>query len=337
MTFRRRIFLASAIVITLLATVVLSFSRPIAPAVREFEFTYRARIPQIPANAKTVRLWIPLPRPDRYQSISDLKIQSPVKFTERREPVYGNKYLYLEATPAQLRQPFELEIEFRAARREHRVSLTARPATTRKEDPATLARWLEPDRLVPTSGLIAALAQQATQGATTPLEKARAIYEYVVSTMRYDKSGTGWGRGDAIFACTAKRGNCTDFHSLFIGMLRSVGIPARFEMGFPLPEDKLQGDIPGYHCWAEFYVEPYGWIPVDASEAWKNPAKHDYFFGAHDVNRVLFTFGRDIRLVPPEQGDPLNYFIYPYVELDGKPYASVETKFAFKDLETKLH
>jgi len=331
MTFRRRIFLASAIVVTLLATVAISLPRPVAPAAREFEFIYRTRIPQIPADAKTVRVWIPLPRPDRYQSITDLKIQSPLKFAEQREPAYGNQYLYLEATPAQLRKPFEMQMAFRATRREHRVSLDTRPAAPPREDPAKLARWLEPDRLVPTSGLIAALAQQATQGATTPLERARKIYEYVVATMRYDKSGRGWGRGDAIFACTAKRGNCTDFHSAFIGMLRSVGIPARFEMGFPLPEDKLEGDIPGYHCWAEFYLEPYGWIPVDASEAWKNPAKHDYFFGAHDVNRVLFTIGRDIRLVPPEQGDPLNYFIYPYVEVDGKPYNSVETKFAFKD------
>jgi len=57
-------------------------------------------------------------------------------------------------------------------------------------------------------------------GSKTPLAKARAIYNYVIATMRYDKSGTGWGNGDAIWACTAKRGNCTDFHSLFIGMMR---------------------------------------------------------------------------------------------------------------------
>ncbi|HEX2715289.1 MAG TPA: transglutaminase-like domain-containing protein [Candidatus Acidoferrales bacterium] len=335
MNFRRRIFLASAIVVTMLATVVISSSRLVAPATREFEFTYHARIPQIPADAKTVRVWIPLPRPDGYQTISELNVQSPLKFTERREPLYGNQYLYLEAKPAQLNQPFETQIEFRVARREHRVSLEPRPGPAEREDPAKLRRWLEPDRLVPVDGLIAALAKQATEGKTTPLEKARGIYEYVVATMRYDKTGTGWGRGDAIFACTAKRGNCTDFHSAFIGMLRSVGIPARFEMGFPLPEDKAEGGIPGYHCWAEFYVEPYGWIPVDASEAWKNPSKHDYFFGAHDVNRVLFTFGRDIRLVPPEQGDPLNYFIYPYVEVDGKAYSAVESKFTFRDLEAK--
>jgi hypothetical protein len=70
--------------------------------------------------------------------------------------------------------------------------------------------------------------------------------------------------------------------------------------------------------------------PRPLQESWKHPDKRDYFFGAHDDNRLQFTVGRDIRLDPPQQGDPLNYFIYPYVELDGKPFA-VESKFSFQD------
>jgi transglutaminase-like putative cysteine protease len=160
------------------------------------------------------------------------------------------------------------------------------------------------------------------------------VYEYVIATMRYDKLGRGWGRGDAIWACSSKYGNCTDFHSVFIGMMRASGVPARFEIGFPLPSDKTEGDIPGYHCWAEFYVNSFGWVPVDASEAWKNPAKREYFFGAHDTNRVQFTLGRDIRLGPEQKGAPLNYFIYPYAELDGKPFSQLQTHFAFRDWPT---
>jgi hypothetical protein len=77
-------------------------------------------------------------------------------------------------------------------------------------------------------------------------------------------------------------------------------------------------------------LQKNGWIPVDASEAWKHPDKRDYFFGAHHDNRLQLTVGRDIRLDPPQQGDALNYFIYPYAELDGKPFA-VESKFSFLD------
>ena len=92
---------------------------------------------------------------------------------------------------------------------------------------------LAPDRLVPITGLPAELAVKVTTGKSATLEKARAIYDYVFDNMRYDKTGTGWGRGDVLYACDAKKGNCTDFHSLFIAMARSQDIPARFRNRFP--------------------------------------------------------------------------------------------------------
>ena len=168
---------------------------------------------------------------------------------------------------------------------------------------------------------------------TDPLRKARKLYDHVVSTVRYDKSGTGWGRGDAQYACDVRVGNCTDFHSLFIAEARSLHVPARFIMGVPLPEDRTEGTIPGYHCWAEFYVEGRGWLPVDCSEASKFPEKKDTLFCALDAHRVAFTLGRDIRL-PNADGGPLNYAIYPYVEIDGKPHSDIKTTFSFKDEAT---
>ena len=96
-------------------------------------------------------------------------------------------------------------------------------------------RWLQPDRLVPLDERIREIAVDVTSEAETQLEKARAIYDYVVDTMVYDTSGTGWGNGDIYWACDVKTGNCTDFHALFIGLNRAVGIAATFEIGFPLP------------------------------------------------------------------------------------------------------
>jgi transglutaminase-like putative cysteine protease len=301
------------------------------PRERTFDFDYLTRIPAVPPGAH-LRLWIPVPGSDPHQEIADLIVQSPVPYKTYRDPEYGNRYIYLELKPGSQPAPFDVRMHFQTRRVEHRVDLTvalAGPNGT-KPSPGELARSLRPDRLVPTDGLIAALAEQETRGLSRPLDKARAIYNYVVSTMRYDRSGEGWGRGDALFACNARRGNCTDFHALFIGMMRAVGIPARFEIGFPLPPDRAAGEIPGYHCWAQFYIDEIGWVPVDASEAWKNPALRDYFFGAHDANRVFFTRGRDIRLNPAQQGDPLNYFIYPYAELDGNPLP-VESRFSFRE------
>jgi transglutaminase-like putative cysteine protease len=304
-------------------------------SVRNFEFTYLARIPVLPPSSKTLTVWIPLPQSDSYQTISGLKIESPFPYTTHHDPEYGNEYLHVQVPAGLVSSPKEILMSFQVTRQEHRVDFDAHPSSAPSPgaDPSSLQRFLQPDRRVPLQGAIADLSAQATRGIQDSLEKARAIYNYVVATMRYDKSGTGWGNGDAIWACTSKRGNCTDFHSLLIGMMRAAGIPARFEIGFPLPTDTHGGSIPGYHCWAQFYVEPYGWIPVDASEAWKHPEKRNYFFGAHDDNRLQFTVGRDIRLDPPQQGDPLNYFIYPYAELDGKPF-EVESKFSFQDQMT---
>jgi transglutaminase-like putative cysteine protease len=114
-------------------------------------------------------------------------------------------------------------------------------------------------------------------------------------------------------------------------MARSQGIPARFEIGFPLPADKRSAEIEGYHCWAEFFEPTRGWIPVDISEAWKHPEKRDYFFGAHDDNRVQFTMGRDLVLNPKQDGEPLNYFVYPYVEVAGRTFPNVSMDFSFAD------
>jgi transglutaminase-like putative cysteine protease len=301
-------------------------------SLRNFEFTYVTRIPASPTGTKILRIWIPLPQSDPYQTIGGLKIESPFPYAKHQDPEYGNEYLYLQVPAATVNSLTEARMSFQVARHEHRVALDTQlvPAPSPGMKPPALQRFLQPDSRVPLQGVIAELSAQETRGIQDPLGKARAIYNYVVASMRYDKSGTGWGNGDAIWACTSKRGNCTDFHSLFIGMARAAGIPSRFEIGFPLPGDQHEGAIPGYHCWAQFYVEPYGWVPVDASEAWKHPDKKDYFFGAHDDNRVQFSVGRDIRLNPPQQGDPLNYFVYPYAELDGKPFA-VESKFSFQD------
>lgn len=302
---------------------------------RTFEFTYVARVPALP-KAKQLRVWIPIPQADDHQDIEQLRIESPAPYEMHRGGEYGNRYVYLEVNAGAVAGPVEIRMSFVAKRREHKVTLPPAPQVGLSAswmDDARLERFLQPDRLVPLDGVIAALAGQEVDRNGSALEKARQVYDYVVRTMRYDKSGEGWGRGDAVFACDSKRGNCTDFHSVLIGMLRVAGVPARFEIGFPLPADKVEGEIPGYHCWASFYVEGLGWVPVDASEAWKQPEKRDYFFGAHDEHRVLFTLGRDITLEPQQAGEPLNYFIYPHVEADGKK-VEVETKFFFRDVRS---
>jgi len=303
------------------------------PASRKFSFTYTVKVPATPDAKEKLRLWIPVPQSNTYQDITALAIEGPVKDSVKRDSFYHNEFAYFEVPAADVQRGFTVTLKFDALRREHKVSLDAPSPSADPPTAAELKHYLEPDKLVPLDGVIGEMSAEQTKGLTDPLAKARAIYAYVVATLKYDKTGDGWGKGDAAWFCTAKKGNCTDFHGMFIGMARAAGIPARFEIGFPLPAKAGEGPIGGYHCWAEFYVKGYGWIPVDASEAWKNPDKRDYFFGAHDVNRVQFTMGRDLELAPKQAGPPLNYAVYPYAEIDGKPFTGIKAEFAFKDLQ----
>jgi transglutaminase-like putative cysteine protease len=305
-----------------------------APKERQFEFEYKATVKEIPKGARKLDLWIPVPHDTPFQKITGLSIDSPHPY-RLHTAQYGNRVLHLSLNnppPA----PLTVTMRFNAVRKEHIQGMLrqAAHAPARVERDPDMARWLAPDRLVPIDGKVRQWAQEVADaaGAKTDLERARAIYNHVVSTVKYDKSGQGWGRGDIYYACDARRGNCTDFHAIFIGYSRALGIPARFAIGFPLPTDRGAGQVGGYHCWAEFYAEGIGWVPVDASEAAKDPSRREYFFGAHDENRVEFTTGRDLTLNPKQQGIPLNYFIYPYAEADGQAITSVERSFAYRDV-----
>ncbi len=310
-----------------LAAGCLSTAKQVDPkASRELHLSY-AFTAKIPSGSGKVDIWIPLPRSDGNQKLKSFKVASPLAYSLQRDPEYGNTILRFETTGDRA-EILEVKLDVNVLR------LTQTPDGKKAsgqlpDSEKNLHRYLQPDRLVPIDGRIAEEARRVVKPGMSPLEKARALYDYVVATMAYDKSGTGWGRGDALWACDARTGNCTDFHSFFIGMARASGVPARFVMGFPIPDDQREGEIPGYHCWAEFYVPEMGWVPVDASEAWKNPGKKEFFFGNLDPNRVAFTLGRDISVDPTVK--PVNYLIYPHVVIDGREFSEVRTSVRFAD------
>ncbi|MGB9236699.1 MAG: transglutaminase domain-containing protein [Terriglobales bacterium] len=316
-----------------LAAQATSNARKFSPPTRTFRFTYNFTVKDIPSGAKQVRVWVPVPQTDQHQTVRILAVKAPVKTRMTQEPEYGNRMMYAEilnSPPAKA----EFTLEYEVTRREYSRGDYAQLGRTDQKPgvaSAPMNRLIAPDSLIPTDGKIKELAEEVTGSQSGAVAKAKAAYDYFFTNMRYDKTGSGWGRGDALWACDAKRGNCTDFHSPFIGIMRADGIPARFDIGFPLPEDKDKGDIAGYHCWAEFYARKTGWIPVDISEAWKAKQKEDYFFGSVDANRVQLSTGRDIALSPKQDGPALNYFVYPYVEVDGRPYEKLDKQFSFKE------
>lgn len=328
----------------LIATSLLASTLAFTQSTRHFDFRYEFTVQSVDAG-KELRLWIPMATTDQYQTVKIVRVSGDLPLKKTREKRFGNSMFYASAPAAAGERDYKFSIEYDVIRRERTTLSDADREASKNPGAMTAANqrspivrnaavkeYLKPDKLVPVSGLPAELAVKTVDGRTGDLQKARAIYDYVLANLKYDKSGTGWGRGDTLWVCDAKRGNCTDFHSLFISMARSQQIPARFEIGFPLPASKHEAEIAGYHCWAEFYAAGKGWVPIDISEAWKDQSKSAYFFGAHDSNRIQFSIGRDLVLSPAQAGDPLNYFVYPYVEVGGKKYENVSNRFSFADV-----
>ena len=300
--------------------------------VRTMAITYTGDVKEIPAGTKRLRVWLPVPRTTPVQAIADLKFEgSPPKLTT--EARHGNTLAYFEVeNPG---ATFDATFSFTCTRKEQVTDL-AKLAEDGRESDASAADFLKDERLTVVDDSLRAMAAEATKGKATTLAKARGIYDAVMAKMTYDKTGTGWGRGDVQHACETCKGNCTDFHALFMGMCRASGIPAGFEIGlFPPYKRGSDEKLGGYHCWAFFRVPGKAWVPVDISEADKvagtDPKMVEYFFGAHTSNRVTLSVGRDLVLEPKQDGDPVNYLLNPYAEADGKPVAGVSKDWTCKD------
>ena len=298
------------------------------PASRTFVFNYGALIKDLPADAK-VRVWLPMPQSNDHQQVKIVSTQIPGDAQAAQEKKYGNKVLYFEPNES---GDVDFRISYLITRKE--VHGLAKRDSVEKLPKEQAERFLAANHLVPLGGKPETLITDLTLS-DEPLELGKQLYERVDEHMRYDKSQPGYGNGDAAWACDSRFGNCTDFHSLFISFARTKKLPAKFEIGFPLPPERGEGKIGGYHCWAQFHAEGHGWVPVDISEADKHPEMKKYYFGNLTEDRVTFTTGRDIDLIPKQAGPPLNYFVYPYVEVDGKPWPKEKIDLAFSYADQK--
>lgn len=322
MSLRRNLALSFFLFATLIAQAAAAEPAKSRHFVFEYNFTVRNTEP-----GKPMQVWFPLAESDQFQQIKILSQTGDLPLQETREPEYGNHMLYAHTDKAD-KAEYHFSVKYDVVRYEHLAAVSAHDHPSSGE----LNRFLAPDKLAPITGRPAEIAAQQVRPGMSDMEKAHALYDYTFANMRYDKTGTGWGHGDTLWACDSKRGNCTDFHSLFISMARAQHIPSRFEIGFSVPDDKNASEIAGYHCWAEFYTSQRGWVPVDISEAWKHQERKDYFFGAHDVNRMQFSVGRDLELSPAQKGERLNYFVFPYVEVDGKSFPNIANAFSFYEV-----
>lgn len=279
----------------------------------EFEFLYMVKLPVI---TNTARMWIPLPTSDTFQHVEIKSIDAPETRRILKDISYGNNIIFFELDHEDSGKTIDIHYQV------HRVEKSAYAA---KHD--DLEKYLKTERLVPINDNFKSIAEEIVDDKKGDLVRARALYDYVIENMRYMKYGSGWGKGDAVYACSIQTGNCSEYHSYFIALARAVGIPARFAIGATIPSERNDGSIDGYHCWAEFYAEGKWW-PVDISEADKYSSLATYYFGHHPANRFEFSRGRDLVVEPGPASGPINFLAYPVLEIGGKP-VKVNAAFYF--------
>jgi len=291
----------------------------------EDRFTFRYAV-TLPEKEGAAKLWIPVATSDAYQEVQLISVTTSsdsgndveIKKEFTTDSRYGNRILHLDLSGAYAGE--EVVLEYRVHR------LEKGPYHDSESDPLN---YLTAHAGVPVGGRFEEITADifAESGADSPLMKARAIYDYIIDTVRYRKAGE-YGTGDANFACDSKSGNCTEFHSLFISLARTAGIPARFAIGAALPSERNEGGVDGYHCWAEFFAQDKWW-PIDISEGNKYAPLATYYFGHHPANRIEISKGRDILPQPAPSSGSIPFFAYPVLEIDGVKQ-QVKTEFSFE-------
>jgi len=307
---------------------------------RKFQFTYIVEVNDVPKDSTQLDMWIPYITSNEDQDVLDVKIDSPYPVSINHDEKYGNGIAYLKVNHPKS-AGFTVKITYQILRRERKTGKFDYTSKLEIQNNGQFQKYLNPSKYAVINDTVIKLSNQATAGRKNSLDKAKGAYDFILSKMEYDKKIPGWGKGDVNRVCMAidggnnGTGNCTDFHSFFGSLMAVQNIPVIFEMGYPLKPDanQIEPKAGGYHCWAKFFVPGYGWIPVDISEARKDMSKKDYFWGTICENRVKFSEGRDIELVPAQQGEKLNYFgPDPYIEIDGKTFKGFKRLIAYKNI-----
>lgn len=274
------------------------------------------------------RLWIPYPVSDGDQNISGMQINgNHAEAAVYTDTVYKTPMLFVrweKGTEAP-----HLSLTFQAERRE--VIRQDFPAREAAWDPADYALYLAPTSLAPFNEQITTLAAQITKGKTGVLARALAIYDWTVENTYRNPDTRGCGKGDVCKLLQDPGGKCADISSIYIALARAAGVPAREVFGIRLGKKETQEITTWQHCWAEFYLPGYGWVPVDPADVRKmmlveklklddskTKEYREYFWGGIDPYRIRLSEGRDLLLNPPQAGEPVNYLMYPFAQVGDK-------------------
>jgi transglutaminase-like putative cysteine protease len=343
MTTARRLFLMNAAALS--AAYTLPAAAQTAPAQRQFhpqpgawrtfEVTTRVDIQQADG---TTRVWLPVPSIDSdWQRSVASSYASNGQARMTSDAVYGARLLQVEFNPGEKKPWVELTSRIQTLNR----ATDWKSRQTAREDAQSLKFWTQPTALLPTDGIVRKTALLATRGATSDEQKARAIYDWVVSNSWREPKVRGCGEGDikTMLETGNLGGKCADINALFVGLCRAVGLPARDVYGLRLVPSafgykELSGNPASLkgaqHCRAEVYLKNHGWVAMDPADVakvmrletaeWIKDTKHPVvapvnqaLFGGWEGNWLGWNMAHDVAL-PGAKGPKLGFLMYPVCE-----------------------
>jgi transglutaminase-like putative cysteine protease len=314
-----------------------SFS-PRPGAWRRFEIVTRVELRQ---SALAAQAWIPLPSfeaPDWFRAESSTWTTNALTTERVRDPKYGAEMLHVVWRKGEMAP--HVEVVSNVATRDRATEFGA-PASSVNLSAAERQLYTQGTTLIPVDGLVRETADFIVAGLETDLDKARAIYEWVVENTFRDPEVRGCGVGDiaSMLALKDLSGKCADLNALYVGLARAAGIPARdvyglrvapSRFGYKSLGTKSEVVTKAQHCRAEIHLDGYGWVAADPADVRKvaleeppgnlsldDPkvaAARRTLFGAWEGNWLAYNVAHDIAL-PGASGPELGFLMYPQAEL----------------------
>ncbi len=290
------------------------------------------------------RVWVPLPGVyGEYQQTLGDRWSGNARLVQLfTDPVWGAPMLYAEFAEGEPAPT--LEVVSRVRTRSRMVDWSQRRPVA--ADPAELRRWTEPTELMPTDGIVRETAEQITQGRSSDLDKARAVYDWILANTYREPKVRGCGVGDIKTMLETRNfgGKCGDINALFVGLLRAVGVPARDVYGIRVAPSEFGYKSLGaasaniskaQHCRAEVFLRDYGWVAMDPADVTKVareetaewlPIDHPVvaavrpkLFGGWEGNWMAYNMAHDVALPRSAHGGRLGFLMYPQAETaDGR-------------------
>jgi transglutaminase-like putative cysteine protease len=289
--------------------------------------------------AGRTQAWIPLPSVNSdYQKVEgDTWTGNASSARVASDGTYGARMLHAEWAAGEASPVIEVTSRFQTRDRALDLSKSDPKLVLEQDARAFYTRATD---LIPTDGIVHDTAREITRGKKTDMEKARAIYDWVVDNTFRDPKTRGCGVGDIKFMLETKNlsGKCADLNALYVGLARASGLPARDVYGLRVAKSQFGYRSLGagtdnvtraQHCRAEVFVNGHGWVPVDPADVRKVvleekpqpttltdpvvPPVRKALFGAWEMNWLAYNDAHDIKL-PGSRGPAVGFLMYPQGE-----------------------